>query len=484
MSSAAKGTKNSTFILIGLGVLLCIIMFFIPAPANFTSEGWHVLALLIPTIMVWATDAMPVGVASIWFLTLIVMFHIAPAGQAFSGFTQHLPWLMAGAFALSEAMISTNLSRRMSYYLLSRARGYWGMIVASFIANLCMLAVPSSAARCGILAPILNSVMDSADRPFESNFSRYITYAFAVSTNVFIGMLFLTSGASNGTMIGLYAQMANNAPSWSQWFLIMVIPTILLCAILLVGAYFIGGKPEKELVEKLRNSSAMREAYEAMGPMSQAEKKVIVAFILAVLMWAFGEKIEVSAGFSALFVMGLLFMPGIGVLEPKKSLGKLNWSIILLIGAVMGLGNLLNSTGLSETLSNLLFAPVLTPMADSMGFFGVAIAVCVISFIIHFFLPAPNNVSLMVPLLVTWGANYGLTMQAILAFIGFGILFGDKLIFLAYQMPPYYVYLGMEVTNIPKFNSLLMKNYLVGTVAVILASYITYAILLFTGWGA
>jgi anion transporter len=480
---AKTGGNLKTYILLCVGVVIAVIIFLVPTPSQFTPEGWKVLGLLIPIIFVWATDCVPVGVASVLFLGLVVCFGLVPAKEAFSGFTNHLTWLMVGAFSLAVAMNKTGLSKRLTYLLIARAKGYWGLVISSYIANLVLMAVPSSAARSGILAPILNSVMDTVDRPMKSNFSRFLTYNFCMSTNLFVGIIVLTGGAANGVMLGLYEQGAGTSLSWLEWVAVMAIPTIICTAILILGALVLGGRPEPELVAKVKASTALQEQYKELGKMTLDEKKVIIGFILAVVLWALSDLIGVSPGFSAIIIMGLLFIPGVGVFEDGKwALSKINWTIVLLIGAVMGLGTILTSTGLADSLSTVLFEPIMGPLSQ-LGVFGIAIGVAVIAFIVHFILPSPNNVSLMTPLLVAWGIGAHVEPAAVLAFCGLLTLMSDKIVFTAYQMPPYFVFLGMDVTDVPRFNQLLMKMFPVAFVGIIIASFVAYGLIVMTGFG-
>ena len=293
----------------------------------------------------------------------------------------------------------------------------------------------------------------------------------------------MTGGAANGVMISLYCQFSGATLSWLEWFAIMFVPMTVYTALLIAVCYFVNGKPEQELVEKIKDNAAIREAYKALGPMTANEKKVTVAFILAVILWAFGNVIHLQAGYAAIFVMCLLLLPGIGVLGPK-SLNKLNWSIIILIGCVSGLGSILSQTGLAKSLSVLIFSPILDPFYSSFGIFGIALAVIIASAIAHVVLPSPNNVTLLTPILVTWGITAGLDPAIVLAFIGMLILVNDKAIFLAYQMPPYYVFLGMDITDPGQYNKLLMKMYPLVCVCMIICAYLIYAMIKITGFGA
>lgn len=472
--------RTPIYLLLFTGLVLCMGFFLTDPPPGITSKAWHVSGLLIPVIIIWATEAMPVGVASLWFLALVVAFGPIDPKVAFGGFLEQLTWLIVGAFSMAIAMEKTGLSKRITYFLLMKAKGFWGIVGAAYLANLLMLAIPSSSARSGILAPVVNIIMETAGRPGKSNFSRLLTYHFCMATNASFSLAFLTGGAANVVMLGLYSKLVGPTLTWNQWFVVMFLPVLVFTAIILFGST-LWGKPEPEFVEKIKSGVAMRRSYESLGPMKREEWKVLGALILVVVLWISGERLGLKPGFAALIVMGLLFLPGVGVLS-QTALKEINWNIVLQIATVMGLGGILNDTDLTKILADRVVAPVMDPFA-SLGLAGIGIAAILINRVIHFITPSPNNVTLAVSLLLSWGLSVHLPTSVILTFLAMLSLMSDKIILLSYQMPPYYIFLGMNVTDIPRFNALLIRMFPIASLAMIIASFIVYWMVLWTGFG-
>lgn len=469
------------YYLLAAGVIAGAVFFLIAPPPSVNVNGWHALGLLIPVVTVWATEAIPVGVASTVFLALIVIFHLVTPDVAFKGFTADLPWLMLGAFTIGKAMETTGLSKRITYYTLSRLKGFWGVTFAIYLVNICFMGVPSSEARSGVLAPFLNSIMATLDRPMKSNLSRLITYNFCNATNSFVGNMFLTGGAANMVLVTLYAQLTGVTLTWGQWFVLMSLPTLLFTVVAMIFAWLFS-RPEPELMAKMRDSRASEEAYKAMGAMTSDEWKVLGIYILAVVAWIAGGFFHIQPGFVALVVMGLLFLPKIGVLQ-RRAIREVNWDIVLLLGAVAGVAGILDQTGMLKVIANVLVAPILDPLAH-YGLFGIAVGCILVGLIAHWLLPGPTNLTLALPLLVTWGIqSQHLPMPIVLAFLALLSALGDKLIMLPYQVPTYYTFLAMDVTDVPRFNALLIKLYPILTVAILIGAYITYGMMLLTGIG-
>lgn len=475
-----SGKDNSMLsdILLLLGVLIGAIFFILPPPFDVGIQGWHVMGLLIPVIIIWATEALPVGVSSMLFLSLTVAFGLVKINVAFAGFTSHLPWLMAGAFAIGAAMQQTGLSKRMAYYLLSRLNSFWGLIVGIYLVNICLMAVPSSSARSGILAPILKSINTTVGDNPRSNFSSWLTYLFCSATDAFVGQLFLTGGASNAILIGLYLEFSGHTLNWLQWLVIMALPAVVFAFFAVFGSMLFV-RPEPELLAKMKNIKISGMNYNELGPMTAGEWRALFIFLFAILLWVIGDKIHLEAGIASLIIMSILFLPRIGVLK-AEALQTFNWNIVLLIGAVMGVGGILKETGMIDALSKALISPILNPL-HTFGVLGIAFGVIIIGLITHFLLPSPNNLSMALPLLFTWGLNTAhLPMPEVLAFLGILTFFTDKMVLFPYQIPPYYVFLSMEVTDRPKFTKLLLKMYPIMVVASIIGAFVAYELLTIT----
>jgi anion transporter len=417
----------------------------------------------------------------LFFLALVVAFQLVKADVAFKGFTHDLPWLMVGAFAIGRAMEQTGLSRRITYFLLARLRGFWGVTAAAYAANTCFMAVPSSEARSGVLAPVLASILGTIGRPVGSNLSRLLTYYFCNATNSFVGNMFLTGGVANVLLVSLYAELTGKTLCWGEWLVLMALPELLFTGVAVVAAWAMS-RPEPELMARLDDSTAAQEEYAALGPITAGELKVLALYVLAVLSWIFGRRLHLQPGFASLIIMGLLFLPNIGVLS-AKALREINWNVVLLLGTVAGLAGILAETGVLEMMSQVLIGPILDPLA-TLGLAGIGIGCIIVGLIAHFLLPGPANLTLALPLLVTWGLKtMHLPDAEVLAFLALLTALGDKLIMLSYQVPTYYTFLSMEVTDVPRFNLLLIKLYPVLAVAMLAGAYIAYGVIKLTGIG-
>ena len=460
---------------------VAVAAFVLPPPGNVPVAGWHLAGLLVPLIAIWATEAMPVGVSSLLFLALVVSTGIAPAEVAFKGFTGSLPWLLVGAFAIGIAMEQCGLAKRVTYFLMAKIRGVWSLIAAAYAANVFLVGVPSATARGAILAPILSSILKSIGCPKDSALSRLLTFNFFTSTQVVLTVMVLTGGASGVLTNAVYGQLTGHHLTWNEWLAIMFLPTIVMCACGFVGSALLAW-PEPELAARLANTTAAKEAYQALGPIKADEWKVVGIFALLIAMWIFGERIHLDAGYAAIIAMALLFLPGIGVLE-RKAFREINWDITILVATAIGMAGILDRSGLIKSLSDHLVGPFMNPLS-TFGMAGVLFGAILVGLVAHFIMPSPGQLSLVIPLLVAWGMNTAHLPEAqVLAFLGLVSAAGNEAIMLAYQKPPLFVYLGLDITDNRAFNALLIKVYPFTALGMFCAGLVAYWIIELTGFG-
>lgn len=462
-------------------ILIAVATFVFPPPVGVTASGWHIVGLLIPLIVVWATEAMPIGASSLLFLALVVSTGIAPAEVAFKGFTASLPWLLVGAFAIGIAMEQCGLAKRVTYFLMSRIRGVWSMIGAAYASNIFLIGVPSATARGAILAPILDGILKSVGRPRKSRLSLLLTYNFAASTQIVLTVMFLTGGAGSILTNAVYGQLTGHYLTWNQWVVIMFLPTVIMCTAGFIGSAIFAW-PEPELADKLRDTTAAKEAYAALGPITADEWKVAAIFAFVLVLWIIGGTIKLDPGYAALFAMALLFLPRIGVLKPH-AFREINWDITILVATAVSMAGILDQSGIVKTISDTIIGPMLNPLA-LFGMAGVVVGSILIGLVAHFIMPSPGQLSLVIPLLVAWGTKTAHLPEAeVLAFLGLLSTAGNEAVILAYQKPPLYVFLGLDLTDNRAFNALLIKIYPFTAVGMFLAAFVAYWTIKLTGFG-
>src|SRR5579871_5479680 len=233
--------------LIGLGIA------YAPTPQGLTHPAQVVLAILAFTVVVWATDVMNNGVASILMMALMIASGVRPLGVvngtvtgAFSGYADPAFWILLTVLYYGFAMKKTGLAERISYYILSLFPGtYAGILSAFFVIGLLLaMGIPSMTVRTAIMAPIAWALVASLGLAPRSRGTALIMIT-VVEMAVCPGLAFLLGSLNGPVVIKMFGE--KHLPlTQGSYFEVMALPTIILCGlILLVNQLLL--RPEEKL---------------------------------------------------------------------------------------------------------------------------------------------------------------------------------------------------------------------------------------------
>ena len=153
-------------------------------------------------IVYWITEAIPIPATALIGLALVVLFDIAPVGDALSGFASSTIFVFLGGFVIAEAMMRHGLDRRFAFRVLSLpgiARSTYRVIIAFGVISLLLSAFISNTATTAMIFPIALGVVGTlsgvvANQGGEGADPRRLRFATAL-------MLMVAYGASVGGLL-------------------------------------------------------------------------------------------------------------------------------------------------------------------------------------------------------------------------------------------------------------------------------------------
>ena len=92
----AHGISTGKWIWLAVAIVVGLILAFAPTPQGLTRMGQLVLAITAGTVILWATEVMNNGVASVLMMALLIAVKIPPP-RALSGFADPAFWTLLGA---------------------------------------------------------------------------------------------------------------------------------------------------------------------------------------------------------------------------------------------------------------------------------------------------------------------------------------------------------------------------------------------------
>ncbi|MHC5064721.1 MAG: DASS family sodium-coupled anion symporter [Planctomycetota bacterium] len=306
----------------------------IPMPEGLDFRAWSLAFIFLATIVVIASSAMPIFVASIAALTLAVSTHVLTPEQAFAGFSNPLILLIAVAFLVARSVVKSGLGERIAYLIISRLGGTTLGLGYSMVATDMLIApaFPSNTARSAVLFPITQSLAqgtgsraDDASRRKTGAFLMMISMAgLSISSG-----LWLTAMAANPAGAAMAAEYGVEI-SFGSWLLAASLPSILAFLCIPYVVYRVLA-PEVKRAPEVKELA--RERLREMGSPRRREWIVAATFLCLVSLWSMSGWLGIditSVAFAGLFV---LMVTGIFSLEDLRAEGSalevLVWFAIL-----------------------------------------------------------------------------------------------------------------------------------------------------------
>ena len=349
------------------------------APLPLADPAHRLAAILGLVVVLWITEALPVSITALLGPVLAVVLRVADARTALAPFADPIIFLFIGSFMLAQAMFVHGLDRRIAYGALS-----WH-VVGSHPAR--MLTVYGGVAA-GLSMWISNTATTAMMFPIGLSIVNHLVRTGATDDErrqairrFALGLMLMTSfAASIGGMatpvgtppnligIGMLERIGGIRITFFEWMAIGVPIVLVLFALLATGFVAVSARG---VVVSAGSAALVRQELERIGPLTAAQRNVLVAFGLTVLLWIFpgllslagfdgtafarGYGEAVPEGVAAMLGATLLFLLPVEWRARRFTLtweeaARIDWGIVLLYGGGLALGTLAFSTGLAEAI--------------------------------------------------------------------------------------------------------------------------------------
>ena len=132
-SASAKGGVVAAVLAAGLLLLL-------PPPEALPVAGQRMAASFVVVLILWVSEALPVGVTSLLAILLLPVFGVADLPTAFRTFISPVFFFVLAMFVIAQAFISSGLDRRFSLWLLARAGTDSRQVVRVCMVGTCLIS--------------------------------------------------------------------------------------------------------------------------------------------------------------------------------------------------------------------------------------------------------------------------------------------------------------------------------------------------------
>lgn len=371
--------------------------------AGVDKQAKGALAVFGVTAFLWATNTLPVAVTGLIVLFLIPLSGTLSSEATYAYFGNKAVFFILGAFILASPIQRSGLSTRLALAVVSR----FGYSQNSLIASILLLSggmsfVITSHAVAAMLFPVVIEVVQAAGSKPGGRFGLAAFLALGWGAGIG-GIATLLGGARAALALGLLRSTTNGKYdiSFVEWFIWSIPLVLLLLAVAYVLLLWIGRGTAVSL-PTARKFLQMRS--KNLGPMSQREIGTIMLVVVIIFLWIFrGE----AWGLDTIALLGVLCSFVFGLANWQEVEEDVNWGIFLMYGSAIALSTVLQDTGGSEALAQILLGSWI-----SSGFVCFVAMVVIISFLTEGMSNAAA-VAMLLPIGLALAVKYGIDPRAI-----------------------------------------------------------------------
>ncbi|XOF34356.1 MAG: SLC13 family permease [Candidatus Electrothrix sp. YB6] len=410
-------------------------------PSSVVPTGAAALALL--TIVFWATALIPEHLTSLLFFLLAMVFSLAGPEVVFSGFSSGAIWLIFGGLVIGIAITSTGLGARIARRTAVWLHGSYLKIISGLVAAgvLFSFLMPSAMGRVVLLTPIALSVAEHLG--FREGSKGRTGILLAVILGTYIPAFgILPANVPNMVLVGM-AESQYNFSIFYGTYLLLHFPFLSLAKAALIVGLILFFFPDQAVKAEQQPHCAHHKKQE-QEPLSRNEIFLSIVLVIMLCLWMTDFLHHISPAWIALGGAVILLLPGVGLVGKKEFNQKINWASIFFVAGILGLGSMINQTGLGRNIAAGITG--LLPLAKEQDFLNY-MSVSLASALTGTATTLPAVPAVLTPLSDTLAQKTGLEISSLLMMQ----VAGFSTVLLPYQAPP--IVVGMELAGEKLFNA-------------------------------
>lgn len=436
----ADKTKNKLlYVGAAAGVVVGVAAALALPSAGLSAQAAQALGILLWAIVWWVLRVFPEMVTALIMAVLFIAVAGIPIETVFASFAGETWWLLFAAFGLGVGMRESGLVTRIAHVVLSRFPATFKAQTVAIMASGTVIGplIPSMSAKLAVLTPLSFGIGESLGYKPKSREMNGLFLAALTGVRT-VGPLFISACVIGYALLAFYPEDVQAHFNMVNWF-IAALPWFVFVTVVNFAVIALMYGPKGECGRPRRTGAAAEEAGSApkahpaeendLGPMSVAEKKMLVIILATVALWV----LEPLHGIPSVAVglAGVAAFLGFRVCTLRAFRASLNWESLLFIGTAMGLATVFSYTGIDTWVVELV-GPVMQHLAFSPFTFvvGIALATVALRFVIASEMAFINIfMAFMAPMAVSLGINPWV--------VGFAVYAMVNPWFMMYQNPIY-----------------------------------------------
>jgi sodium-dependent dicarboxylate transporter 2/3/5 len=352
-----------------LGPALFVALVVMSPPEGMSVQAQRVAATAVLMATWWITEAIPIPATSLLPVALFPTLGVLGSAEACAPYANHLIFLFLGGFFIAIAMEKWNLHRRIALRTILLVGTSPKRIILGFMVATAFLSMwISNTATAMMMVPIALAVVTQtgdflrADKtssidvtPGHFKFGAALMLAIAYSASIG-GVTTIIGTPPNTILVGLVEKMYGQQIGFASWMTLGAPLSLIMLLFTWLYLVKIALPPEIHVLPGGR--TFIREELRRLGPISQAELRILVVFTLVAAAWIIRGFIHIGSqmmhdatiaiiGAIALFIIPADFKKGRFLLDWQAA-AKVPWDVIILFGGGLSLANAFTVSGLAQ----------------------------------------------------------------------------------------------------------------------------------------
>lgn len=424
-------------------------------------------AVVLLTLVLWSTGALPPFLTSLIFFALVLIFGLAQPDLIFSGFGSAAVWLIVSGFIIGAAITTSGLGQRLASVLAPLLSGSYAHLIAglALAATLLGFVMPSSVGRAVVLIPVGMALADRVGFRGGSNGRIGIAATLALACNM-PSFAVLTANIPNMILAGASETLHGVGFGYTR-YLALHFPLLGILKMALLVALVLLIFPDR-IHAQADHAAAPAEPL----PDSRVQRRVGLILLATLALWMTDSLHHINPAWIGIATAVILLLPRIGVLAPKSFNASVDFGMLLFVAAALGLGALVNASGLGQIVGRSL-QQVLPLQAghDALNFFSLSL----MSALTGLVTTIPGVPTVLTPMAPELAAASGFSLPAVLM----TQVIGFSTVLFPYQVGPLIVAMQMSGEKLGHLLKITLPLALLTFVLILPLDYLWWRLL---GW--
>jgi anion transporter len=427
-------------------------------------------AVVLVTLVLWSTSALPPFLTSLIFFGAVLILGLAKPELVFSGMGSTAVWLIVSGFVIGSAFGESGLGKRLAGVLAPALAGSYPRMIfgLTFAAMALGFVMPSSTGRSVVLVPVGMALAERVGFAKGSNGRVGIAVTLALACNM-PSFAILPANIPNMILAGASETLYGQSFGYLS-YLVLHFPLLGLAKSLLLAGLVLKFFPAEIHLDPARSDAPP--AAKPSPAETALQWRVATILLVTLALWITDGVHGINPAWVGIATAVVLLLPRIGVVAPRSFNASVDFGVVLFVSAALGLGALVNATGLGALVGHGLESVLpLSPDHPAMNFLSLS-AMSALTGIVT---TTPGIPTVLTPMAADLATASGMSLEAVLM----TQVVGFSTVMFPYQVGPLIVAMQLSGERLNQVLRITLPLALLTFVALVPLDYLWWRLL---GW--